>query len=177
MSPPSFHSTGKPDGDFYALAYVPGFYGDPSAYADTRAFHILRFSSSPGFMPFSFHTVSLDGEFRGYSKGENLLSPEFAVLDASLELRIPPHSWRLYPLASIDWSTSAADSACRLAYATARRRLANILRLARLHARFQHKYPNDQAGFKVDSESTKIEWGVFTPEDKEIRECLNESGL
>ena len=173
MHLPPFHSVGEPDGHFYSLAYVRGSYGSPVAFPDNTAFYVLQFSLSRGFTLFSFRTVAAaDGQFRAYSRGiEELSTPEFAVLDSALQQRIPPHAWKLYPAAEIDWSTFEADPPARSAYEAARRRLAHVLRIARTHARIGTRFPGQNIGFQVSEASSEIAMEV-TPEDKEIRECL-----
>ena len=170
---PPFHSLGSPDGNFYALAYVPGSYGNPTAYPDSAAFHILRFSLSEGFTQFSFSTIAAtDGQFGAYSRGvEELSTPEFAILDSALGQRIPPHAWKLYPLAEIDWTAFDTSPSARSAYETARRRLCHVLRIARVHARMERQFPNHEVGFRPSDSSLEIAMEI-TPEDKEIGDCL-----
>jgi hypothetical protein len=155
MRLPPFHSVGEPEGHFFALAYVPGTYGSPAAFPDNTAFHVLQFSLSPGFTHFSFSTLGgADGQFRAYGRGtEELSTPEFAVLHSAMQ-GIPPHAWKLYPLAEVDWTAFETDPPARRAYEEARRRLAHVLRIARIHARIGKRF--SRSGHRVSRERGEL---------------------
>jgi hypothetical protein len=132
MPIPPFHTRGDPQGDFYAVAFVPGSYIPPSARSETDAFYVLNFSPSEGFTKFSHYTVSIEGRYLAYHRGvDELDTLEHAILDAWYHEHVPPHAWRLFPADTIEEDAFHGDAAVRSAYDLARRRLARILWRAR----------------------------------------------
>ncbi|HVM59227.1 MAG TPA: hypothetical protein VMV72_00035 [Verrucomicrobiae bacterium] len=136
MSTPRFHTLGKPSGDFYAVAYVPGTYTPRSGQPHTEAFYVLNLSLSHGFTRFSHLTESIDGCFLAYSRGEDKLDTiEHAVLDAWHKEHVPPYAWHLFPVDAVEEDKFRGDAVLKSEYQLAQRRLGRILWRARVSAR------------------------------------------
>ena len=172
MSIPRFHTRGKDEDDgysghFYALAYVVGRYVSPSGKTNSEAFHVLNFSPSERYARFNFMTVSPVGELFQYASGlEELDSPEYALLRAWREERVPTHAWRLFPGASIEEAAFGGDAAARAAYETARRRVALLIYHARTHVWVAAQFPAEPL-FRF-SETDLPQPMIDTPEYAEI---------
>ncbi|MGL4622854.1 MAG: hypothetical protein ACRCZS_28000, partial [Chroococcidiopsis sp.] len=140
---PPFHSLGKDNGHFYAVAYVPGFYVHSSSKSRDEVFFVLSFSPSENYTRFSVSTVSPMGETFHYSRGTDKLdSAEYAMLRAWREERVPLHAWRFFPSASIE-SVAFTDDTARVAFEVARHRVAYIIFEARAHVWAQSQFPTE----------------------------------
>lgn len=145
MPTPPFHTKGRPEGDFYALAYVVGEYIPQKG---EEAFYVLSWSPSESFTRFSFSTARLaDGSPLAYHRGtDDLDTLEFSILRASEDERVPPYSWRLYPAEHIDESAFASDGV-RDEYAEVPTRLCLILWCVRRYAWSNAQYPDGEHRF------------------------------
>jgi len=123
---PPFHCTGDPDGHFFALAFARGRYVSATGATNTPAFVVLYFSESAGFAPFSYMTISTEGEHLSYHRGDDhIRTVEFAVLHGWQAHGVQPDSWSLYSRRHIE--ESAFPAGVREAYWESRRRLCLVL--------------------------------------------------
>ena len=172
MSVPPFHSVGEDNGNFYAVAFVPGFYVTPSGKSRDTAFFVLRFSPSQNYTRFSVSTVSPTGNLFHYSRGDEVLdSAEYTMLQAERAERVPLHAWQFFPSAAID-AAAFPDKCARLAYEAARRRVAHIIFNARFYLWGQTQYPPCPL-FQVD-ETVTPEPMASTPEFEDITQCMTD---
>ncbi|HWT03939.1 MAG TPA: hypothetical protein VN256_27065 [Pyrinomonadaceae bacterium] len=125
---PPFHLKGDPDGDFYALAFCEGTYVSPTGNTREDGFLVLYHSPSPEFTRLSIHTCTRDGRALSYSRGiDRHDTPEFALLKAWYEYRLPPHGWRLYPAEVARRHWEEAGEAHEESYRAMRKMFCSIL--------------------------------------------------
>jgi len=124
QTPPAHYSTHE--GDFYPLAYVLGFYG-----ANQPAFLVLNFSPSPECTEFSHSILANDGKLLAYSRGSGVVdSPEYVMLQLWDREDVRLNAWHFFPERAIQ-DALFTNKDHRQAYQAARRRVADILWVAR----------------------------------------------
>jgi hypothetical protein len=112
---------------FFALAFSRGRYVSPSGTTNKPAFLVLYFSNSVDFAPFSYMTVSSEGEWLSYHRGDDFLrTVEYAILRASEAEGVPARAWTLYPRANVE-DRAFPDGRTHEAYWESRWRLCMVL--------------------------------------------------
>jgi hypothetical protein len=167
---PPFHHTSDPAGHFFALAFSRGRYVSPSGTTNTPAFLVLYFSNSADFAPFSFMTVSSEGEWLSYHRGEDFLrTVEYALLRALETERIPVGAWTLYPRANVE-DHAFPDGPTREAYWESRRRLCMVLYPARVVTSVAAQFGKIEPLFRHDGTARRPDDG--DPDNEEIWETV-----
>ena len=168
---PRFHQTGDPGGHFFALAFSRGRYVSPSGTVNTPATFVLYFSNSVDFAPFSFMTVSSEGEQLAYQRGDEVVrTVEHAIL-SGLESAVPVATWTLYPRADVDDDTFP-DEPTREAYWESRRRLCVMLYRARVVASVVAQLGRIEPTFRPDGAARLLD--DREPDNAEIWETVVE---
>ena len=169
---PPFHQAGEPDGHFFALAFSRGRYVSASGTTNKPAFLVLYFSNSVDFAPFSCMTVSSDGEWLAYQRGDDVLRTiEFAILRASETEGVPTGGWTLYPRTHVE-DRAFPDERTREAYWESRRRLCTVLYPARAVAAVNVQFGKVEPLFRHDGTTRHLYDGE--PDNEEISEAAQE---
>jgi hypothetical protein len=169
---PPFHTTGDPAGHFFALAFSRGHCVSPSGTMNTPAFLVLYFSNSVDFARFSYMTVSSEGEWLSYHRGDDFLrTVEYAILRASETERVPVGAWTLYPRANVE-DHAFPDGPTREAYWESRRRLCMVLYPARAAASVHEQLGKTEPLFRHDGTARHLHDGE--PDNEEIWETVVE---
>jgi hypothetical protein len=144
---PTFHTKGRPRGDFYVMALAKGLYA-PSEKSQCDAFLVLNFSPSKNFTRFSFAIESTDRNLRAYKRGiDENDTMEAAFLTAWYDYEVPVHLWTLYPGKHINAESFGNRQTHHREYFKNREQLCFLLRQFRLSA----WYKTDEFAKQINS--------------------------
>jgi hypothetical protein len=165
---PPFRVQGDPEGDFFALAFVEGTYVSPTGATREEGFLVLRFSPTPEFTRLSLHTCTRAGQPLAYSRGvDRHDTPEFVLLEAWYEYRLPPHAWALYPIEAARAWWAGASRAHEPAYWAARKGLSSVLYHMRAFGWSRHLQQVQPLFFPAEGRSVSSPFDP-SPENEEL---------